>query len=127
VGSDPLWITRRAPARPLTYFALRQILERINARLGTNITWHDLRHTFTHRLLSDDAVGISDVQQLLRHRDLTTLSSYSTTRVEELARRLHDYEARPHPPATPAAEYDPTELRALFPGLQLSPPKATEQ
>jgi integrase/recombinase XerC len=127
VGSDPLWITRRAPARPLTYFALRQILERINARLGTNISWHDLRHTFTHRLLSDDAVGISDVQQLLRHRDLTTLSSYSTTRVEALARRLHDYEARPHPPATPAVEYDPTELRALFPGLQLSPPKATEQ
>jgi integrase len=56
-GSDPLWITRRAPARPLTYFALRQILERINTRLGANITWHDLRYTFTHRLLSDDAVG----------------------------------------------------------------------
>jgi integrase/recombinase XerC len=126
-GSDPLWITRRAPARPLTYFALRQILERINTRLGANITWHDLRHTFTYRLLSDDAVGISDVQQLLRHRDLTTLSSYSTTRVEELARRLQEYEARPHPTAIFAVEYDPTELRALFPGLQISPLEGTDQ
>jgi integrase len=125
-GSDPLWISRRAPARPLTYFALRQILERINTRLGANITWHDLRHTFTHRLLRD-AVGISDVQQLLRHRDLTTPSSYSTTRVEELARRLQAYEARPNPPAVSAVGYDPTELRTLFPGLQLSPLEQTDQ
>jgi site-specific recombinase XerC len=35
--SDPHWVTRRAPVRPLTYFALRQILERVSARLGTNV------------------------------------------------------------------------------------------
>ena len=63
--SDPLWLTLRSPIRPLTYFAMRQVLERINDRLGTNISWHDLRHTFTHRLLDDDGIALSDVQQLL--------------------------------------------------------------
>jgi hypothetical protein len=33
-------------------------------------------------------VGLSDVQQLLRHRDLSTLSDYSTNRVEELVGQL---------------------------------------
>jgi site-specific recombinase XerD len=124
-GSDPLWVTLRAPIRPLTYFALRQVLERINTRLGTNVSWHDLRHTFTHRLLSDKAVGLSDVQQLLRHRDLSTLSDYSTNRVEELVGQLQAHEARPKPQASAANGYDIDELRALFPGLPFASPDET--
>ena len=119
-GSDPLWVTLRAPIRPLTY-----LLERINVRLGTNVSWHDLRHTFTHRLLSDKAVGLSDVQQLLRHRDLSTLSDYSTSRVEELVGQLQAHEARPKPQASAAIGYDTDELRALFPGLPLASPNET--
>jgi integrase/recombinase XerC len=119
---DPLWVTRRTPVRPLTYFALRQILERVNARLGTNITWHDLRHTFTHQLLSDKSVGVSDVQQLLRHRDLNTLSSYSTTRVDELAQRLRAVDAQPKPAAFAGDGYNEEDLQTLFPGV--SPPPA---
>lgn len=119
--SDPLWVTRRAPVRPLTYFALRQILERINARLGTNITWHDMRHTFTHQLLSDKSVGVSDVQQLLRHRDLNTLSSYSATRVDELAQRLHAAGSAPKPTTFAADGYNDADLQTLFPGVSLPP------
>jgi site-specific recombinase XerD len=122
--SDPLWVTRRAPVRPLTYFALRQILERINVRLGTNISWHDLRHTFTHQLLSDKSIGVSDVQQLLRHRDLNTLSSYSATRVDELARRLQAVDALPKPAVFAAEGYDDADLQTLFPGVARPP---TEQ
>ncbi len=41
---DPVWVTVRRPARPLTYFAMRQVLERVNTQLGSNVTWHDFRH-----------------------------------------------------------------------------------
>ena len=118
--ADPLWVTRRQPIRPLTYFALRQILERINIRLGTNITWHDLRHTFTHQLLSDKSVGVTDVQQLLRHRDLNTLSSYSATRVDELAERLQAVDSEPKPESFVAGGYNDADLQTLFPGVPLS-------
>ena len=104
---------------------VRQVLKRINVRLGTNVSWHDLRHTFTHRLLSDKAVGLSDVQQLLRHRDLSTLSDYTTNRVEELVGQLQAHEARPKPQASAANGYDTDELRALFPGLPLASPNET--
>lgn len=40
-----LWWTLRRPVRPLAYSALRQVLNRANATLGSNITFHDLRHT----------------------------------------------------------------------------------
>jgi integrase len=124
--SDPLWVTRRAPVRPLTYFALRQILERINVRLGTNITWHDLRHTFTHQLLSDKSIGVSDVQQLLRHRDLNTLSSYSATRVDELAQRLQAFDSEPKPAAFAGEGYNNGDLQTLFPGVSLPPAEEPE-
>jgi integrase/recombinase XerC len=125
--SDPLWLTLRSPIRPLTYFTLRQVLERINDRLGTNISWHDLRHTFTHRLLNDNGIGLSDVQQLLRHRDLSTLSAYSTSRVDELVKHLRAHEARPKPELSAADGYDTAALRTLFPGLMFPSPGETAQ
>jgi integrase len=42
---QPLWRTRRGEPRPLTYWALRQVMARANEVLGTNWTLHDLRHT----------------------------------------------------------------------------------
>ena len=41
--ASPLWVTLRGPERVLNYQALRAILNRINARLGTNLTLHDFR------------------------------------------------------------------------------------
>ena len=49
---EPLWWTRRHPLRPLTYTALRAVLNRINDRIGANITVHDLRHTLCLRLIA---------------------------------------------------------------------------
>lgn len=43
---EPVWMTLRGSRRPLTYWAMRQILERSNALLGANVTMHDFRHTF---------------------------------------------------------------------------------
>jgi hypothetical protein len=119
--SDPLFLTLGSPFRPLTYFALRQVLERINDRLGTNISWHDLRHTFTHRLLDDNGLGLSDVQQLLRHRDLSTLAAYSTSRVDELVKHLRAHGARPKPELSAADGYG-RRAEDVISGLDVSVP-----
>lgn len=119
-GSDgPLWLTLRRPHAPMTYFALRQVLERANARLGTNYTWHDFRHTFAHRILSDDRMTLTDAQALMRHRHLDTLNAYAAARLGELVTVLHRHLATP-PPEPPRASirYDAGDLAVLFPGLQ---------
>ena len=119
---EPLWLTLRPPDRPLTYMALRQVLERANRQLGTNITWHDLRHTFAHRLLADEDLSLTDVQSLLRHRNLSTVADYAATRLEELVSRLQAHHARsPVPAPTAAVGYDAGELAVLFPSLPLGP------
>jgi integrase len=41
---QPVWRTRRGEQRPLTYWAMRRILQRANDQLGTNWTLHDARH-----------------------------------------------------------------------------------
>ncbi len=53
VAGGPLWLTLRAPARPLGYQALRQVLLRVNAQTGANLVLHDFRHTCALRLASD--------------------------------------------------------------------------
>jgi hypothetical protein len=72
-------------------------------------------------LLSDKSVGVSDVQQLLRHRDLNTLSSYSATRVDELAQRLQAVESEAKPAAFAAKGYNDADLQTLFPGVSIPP------
>src|SRR5207249_3718201 len=58
----PVWRTLRGEPRPLTYWAMRQVLERANAHLGTNWTLHDLRHTAAARLASDPQITMPEVQ-----------------------------------------------------------------
>lgn len=52
--TDPVWVTARGPRRPLDYDAWRAVFARVNARLGTDWTPHDLRH-FLPRMLSPPA------------------------------------------------------------------------
>ena len=113
----PLWLTLRPPHQPLNYFALRQILERANARLGTNYTWHDFRHTFSHRILADDRMTLTDAQALMRHRNLETLNAYSSARLDELVTALHRHLATPPPAPSPTIHYDAADMAVLFPGL----------
>lgn len=114
----PLWLSLRAPFEPLSYPGLRMVLERANAKMGTNVTWHDLRHTFTHRLLEDESMALTDVQALLRHRNLNTLSTYSSTRLDALVSKLLTHLSRPPaPPPTAAVGYDAADLAILFPNF----------
>jgi len=71
-GEAALWLTRRAPHRPLTYPAMRRVLQRANDRLGTRWTLHDLRHTAAYRMAQDPRLSLTDVQWVLGHAQLAT-------------------------------------------------------
>ena len=113
----PLWQTRTRVPRPLTYWALRQVLERANAALGSNITFHDLRHTYCYRLLENPELLITEVQELMRHKRLASTEIYMRARMDDLVAKLVAHYARPPaPPPAPAVGYDPTDMSILFPG-----------
>lgn len=114
----PLWRALRSPGAPLTYYALRQVLERANHKLGTNLTWHDFRHTFAHRILSDDRMTLTDAQALMRHRSLSSMEHYATSRLDELVSAFYRHLTAPPPaPATPGPAFDAQDLATLFPGM----------
>ena len=79
----PLWVTLRQPTRPLGYQALRAVLLRVNARLGTDLVLHDFRHTCALRLAGDPRIPLTDVQAHLRHRHLSTTETYLVARPED--------------------------------------------
>lgn len=114
---QPLWVTLRQPRRPLGYDAMRAVLKRANATLGSDWSIHDFRHTAAHRML---AAGMSetDVQAVLRHTHITTTQRYLVPRLADLVagvQRAHSPPARP--PADPVADrYDPDSLTVLFGG-----------
>jgi len=115
-----LWLGLRRPWRPLSYFGLRQVLERANAKLGANMAWHDFRHTFSHRILADDSMTLTDAQALMRHKSLTSVQIYSTARLDELVSTFHRHLSKPPPePPRPGVGFDADDLQVLFPGLSL--------
>ena len=63
--------------------------------------------------LADDRLSLTDVQTLMRHRSLTTLTDYSAARLDELVTRLHEHLARPAPPSTVAVGYDQDDMQVL--------------
>jgi integrase len=117
-AGEPLWRTRRGrPRRPLTYAAMRRVMQRANEVLGTNWTLHDLRHTAAVRMTSSAALTLPDVQVVLGHRDVRTTGRYTAPRVEELCDRLQEFHARPPaPPRRLAAGYDPADVAVVFGG-----------
>jgi integrase len=117
-GDTRLWWTLRRPIRPLTYSALRQVLNRANEQLGANITFHDLRHTYAMRLLDDPNLLITDVQRLMRHRSIMSTQIYARARIDDLVRKMREHYTRPAP-AEPRLDpsYDPAAMAVLFPGL----------
>jgi integrase/recombinase XerC len=113
---DTLWWTRRRPLRPLTYTALRAMLMRVNDRIGTDVTWHDLRHTLCLRLVNDPEISLADVQTVMRHRQITATSRYLRPRIDEVIAKVHEHYQRPEPPTTspPGWIYDPSDFGDLF-------------
>jgi site-specific recombinase XerD len=90
----PVWWTLRPPFRPLNYHAARAILLRANTALGTNWSWHDLRHTAAYRMAGDPNMPLVDLQWLLGHARITATQIYLRPRQEEVIGRLRQYHQR---------------------------------
>jgi integrase len=109
-----VWRTRRGSRRPLTYSALRRIMQRVNTRLGTNWTLHDLRHTAATRMANGGTLTLAEVQAILRHADIRVTGRYLVTRVEELFDKLAEHYARPRPEVTYTPGYESADIEAVF-------------
>ncbi|MEV5300272.1 tyrosine-type recombinase/integrase [Amycolatopsis methanolica] len=127
--SGPLWWTLRRrdhgaglTRQPLNYEALRAVLRRLNARLGTNWTFHDLRHTAALRMARDDRLSMRDVQMILGHAHLsTTADVYAMEEQAQVLRQVAHYLAerqRPRRPVEVTSRYDQSDLSVLFGGDQ---------
>ncbi|MGH3610104.1 MAG: tyrosine-type recombinase/integrase [Pseudonocardiaceae bacterium] len=125
--NDPIWWTLRRRDRgdglerqPLNYEALRAVLRRVNALLGTNWTMHDLRHTASLRMSRDENLSLKDVQVILGHAHLSTTADVYTVEdeakvIRRVQRHLAEREQRAQqPPAPVAVGYDAADLAVLF-------------
>ena len=115
-NDQPLWRALHGTPRPLSYSAMRAVLNRANAKLGTNWTLHDLRHTAASRMAGDPELSIVEVQAVLRHRHLSTTERYTQVRMEELVEKLQRHYSRPPVERHLSAGYDPDDVRAVFGG-----------
>lgn len=113
-AGEPLWRTLHGTPRPLSYSAARAILYRANAKLGTNWTLHDLRHTAATRMARDPALTLIDVQTVMRHRHLSTTQRYTQVRLDDLIDTLQEHYARPRVEPRFAAGYATEDVRTVF-------------
>ncbi|WP_371606037.1 site-specific integrase [Streptomyces sp. NBC_01213] len=113
---DPIFRTRRGPDKPLTYWAMRRVIQRANDRLGTNWSLHDLRHTAAERMANDPNLTLVEVRAILRHADLATTGRYLHARVEDLFDALQAHYQRPRLQPTIAPGYNPDDFKAVFGG-----------
>jgi integrase len=113
---EPVWRTRRGETRPMTYWAMRRVLQRANEQLGTNWTLHDARHTAATRMAGDERLTLAEVQTILRHAHLDTTGHYLTARVEDMHDKLLEHYTRPRPQRSYPAGYDPDDVKAVFGG-----------
>ena len=113
---EPLWWTRRRPLRPLSYTALRALLNRVNEKIGANVTAHDLRHTLCLRLVADPAITLADAQLVLRHARITSTGLYLRPGPAEVIAKVAEHYRRPRPEPRPLAgwDYDPADLADVF-------------
>ncbi|MET9382210.1 tyrosine-type recombinase/integrase [Streptomyces sp. NPDC002928] len=83
------------------------MFDRANAKAGTSVTLHALRHTAAYRMSEDPSLPLTDVQFVPGHAQLTSTRLYLTPRKEVVIRRLLAHHAeqtasgsRPRRPAS---------------------------
>jgi integrase len=114
---QPVWRSRRGLPRALTYWAARRILQRANAKLGTNWTLHDARHTAATRMANDPALSLPEVQTVMRHAHLATTQRYLGVNVEDLMAKMQQHYQRPaQPPLLVPIGYAPDDVATVFGG-----------
>jgi site-specific recombinase XerD len=87
-ASKAVFLSCRAPYRPLTGYAITGVLHQASDRAGLpRIGSHRLRHTAATQMLREGAT-LSDIAQVLRHRSIDTTAIYAKVdhqRLRELA------------------------------------------
>lgn len=119
---EVVWRTvnrRRGGHVPLTYDSLRAVFRRVNAKLDTNWTMHDLRHTCAIRMVRDGRLTLRDVQTVLGHAHLSTTQIYLEQEAEEVFVRVREHQAslgraRGLAPVQVATGYDAADLAVLL-------------
>lgn len=92
-----LWFpSRRDPRLPMSSNSVTAVVSRAFARAGVEGTAHRLRHTFATKLLAE-GVDVRVVQELLRHRSLSTTARYTGVNQQ---RRVDAIAVLPHWRAT---------------------------
>jgi integrase len=112
----PVWRVSRGRPRPLSYPAVRRMLQRANEVLGTNWSLHDIRHTTCARMAGDPAFTLPEIQAVMRHAQLSTTQRYMPPRMDELIDKLQAHYQRPALAPVPAPGYDPADLATVFGG-----------
>jgi integrase len=90
------------------------VLQRVNQRLGTNWTLHDLRHTAAARMANGGKLTLAEVQSILRHADIRVTGRYLVTRVEKLFDKLAAHYSQARPQTTYSPGYDPADVQVVF-------------
>jgi integrase len=114
---EPLWWTLRRPFRALGYDAARAMFARANARLGSNWSLHDLRHTAAYRMARDPQVPLTDVQWVLGHAHLSTTERYLNPVAEDVITSVLAFHAQRRdqgPGPQLGNRYRAESLRVLF-------------
>lgn len=79
-----VFLTARAPIGPIRADLVGDVVERACRRVGIDTVGpHRLRHALARRLLSEGA-SLSDISQVLRHRDLATTALYAKVDLDAL-------------------------------------------
>ena len=95
---------------------MRQILERSNAPLGSNVTMHDFRHTFCMRLAQDENMTIAEMQELMRHASIASTTRHLRPSVTELIDKLDQHWNRPPSPPPPQRKAMPQKTSTCCSG-----------
>lgn len=112
-AGEPVWVMLRGERRALGYDAYRAVFARVNRRLGTDWTPHDLRHTACVRML-DAGVELYKVREIMGHADLATTQRYLRPRLDELIDAQRAAHASPSPAPAAVNTYNGDDLIALF-------------
>lgn len=113
-AGEPLWRTRRGADRPMSYWAMRRVIQRANESLGTNWTLHDLRHTAASRMANGGKLTLPEVQAILRHTNIQTTGRYLAVRVEEIFDKLTEHYNAPRVERSYPSGYDADDIAAVF-------------
>ncbi|WP_019012439.1 tyrosine-type recombinase/integrase [Deinococcus aquatilis] len=111
---EPVWLMRREPREILTYSGLRAVLRRLNEKLSSNISAHDLRATCATHLAMDSSLSLLEIATHLRHAQVATTQRYlESGRSNRLGLHRHFNQVEPELPP-PSTSYDPEVLARIF-------------